>query len=322
LIWKAAFSVLGLGSLLWILNGYGFGRLVHDASSLGWWSLPLALSFLPVVFCYGLAWWLLTPALKLRHLSAVVRFSVIAVAWNNLSPFVKVLGEPIRVVLLERWLPRKPALQSVVLYNLVHVLGTLGAFFFGSLALLLFFPVSKGLRVGFLALLVLSPLILLALYFGPHYARLPRARRRAQKGPRSKFMKAGFWLRWSLSKIRIFSGRHPLRFWAAVTVEIAARFVEGLTFYFAFLAMGHAAPAFTCALLDVGRALMDNIFFFIPYQMGSREGGILLLAQHAVGLQRNDAVSAAVFYRLVEILWMGAGYIFWISDGKSLRSSR
>jgi hypothetical protein len=41
-----------------------------------------------------------------------------------------------------------------------------------------------------------------------------------------------------------------------------------------------------------------------------------------VGLGRANAVSAAVFYRLVEILWMGLGYIFWIIEGRSFRSSK
>jgi hypothetical protein len=312
LIWKALFSALGFGSFLFILSGYGFPRLAADIMSLGWWSVPLALSFLPTVFCYALAWLLITPELSLSHLWALHRLTVISVAWNNLSPFVKILGEPVRLILLGQWLDPKAAARSMVLYNIVHVLGTLFSFFLGALALLLFFPVSEGIHKAFVSLLFIAPLLAFGLYFLPHLAK----RFGGRTAKRNRIVLAGFWLRWGFSKIRMFSRRYPMRFWAAVGLEVVARFVEGATFYVAFLALHHPVSALVCGLLDVGRALMDNIFFFIPYQVGSREGGILMLAEHAVKIG-----SAAVFYRLVEILWMGIGYLLWINEERVRKSS-
>ena len=314
--WKAAFSLLGLGSFAYILNGYGFSRIAGDIISLGWWSVPLALSWAPVVFCYALAWLLITPEMGLSHLGALFRLSVISVAWNNLSPFVKVLGEPVRVIMLRKWIDPKAAARSMVLYNIVHTLGTLLAFFVGALAILIFFPVSDGIRKGFLALMVATPLLAAALFYLPHLAR-----GRGRSAKRNRLVATGFWLLWGFSKIRIFSRRYPARFWAAVLLEVAARFVEGLTFYVAFLALGEPASLFVSALLDVGRALVDNVFFFIPYQVGSREGGIVLLAEHALRVNSEMAVAAAVLYRLVEILWMGIGYLLWIAENKARRSS-
>lgn len=316
MIWKTLFSVVGLCSLTWILSTYGFAKLGTDILSLGWWTIPLALSYAPVVLCYAIAWLCITPQLKTRHLWVLFRNSAISVAWNNLSPFVKVLGEPMRVVMLESLMSRKEAAHSMVLYNIVHILGTLLAFFVGALAILLLYPVSEGFRAGFLALLVASPLLTLLLFFLPHFVKhLGRSARR------NKLVYAGFWVRWAFSKIRIFSRGEPLRFWLAVGFETMARFVEGLTFYIAFKALGQPVPALACSLLDVGRALMDNIFFFIPYQVGSREGGIVLMAEHALDISGNSAVSAAVFYRLVEIFWMGIGYLLWISTSRDRKSS-
>lgn len=316
MIWKSIFSAVGLCSLIWVLSGYGFTKIGTDILSLGWWAIPLSLSYGPVVLCYALAWLCITPQLELRHLRLLFRYSMISVAWNNLSPFVKVLGEPMRVVMLENLMSRKDAARSMVLYNIVHILGTLLAFFVGALATLILYPVSEGFRVGFIALLVASPLLTLLLFSLPRLVKhLGRSARR------NKLVYAGFWLRWSFSKIRIFSRSEPKRFWAAVGLEILARFVEGLTFYIAFQALGQPASALACSLLDVGRALMDNIFFFIPYQVGSREGGIVLMAEHALHISGNVAVSAAVLYRLVEIFWMGMGYLLWISAARERKSS-
>lgn len=316
MIWKALFSALGLGSFLFILHGYGFERVAADLAGLGWWAIPLALSFLPTVFFYSVAWLLITPEMQLAHLGALHRLTIISVAWNNLSPFVKVLGEPVRINLLGRWLDPKAAARSMVLYNIVHVFGTLLSFFLGALLLLLFFPVSPAFHAGFVGLLVAAPVLAFFLYLLPH---LVKGYGRSAK--RNKLVLAGFWVRWSFSKIRIFSRRYPLRFWAAVLAEVCARFIEGLTFYVAFLALRDPVPALVCGLLDVGRALMDNVFFFIPYQVGSREGGILLLAKHAVGIGAASAVSAALLYRLVEIFWMGIGYLLWIREARSRKLS-
>ncbi len=317
MIWKALFTLLGFASLVYIFHGYGLPRIAADIGNLGWWTIPLALSFLPTVFCYALAWLLITPELKLSHLWALHRLTLVSVAWNNLSPFVKVLGEPVRLILLGRWLDPKAAARSTVLYNIVHTLGTLCSFFLCSLLLLLFFPVSKGLHVGLVTLVVISPLLMFGLYLLPHLARPKRGR----NAKRNRIVIAGFWLRWGMSKIRIFSGRYPARFWAAVGLEVLARFVEGATFYIAFLALHHPVSLLFCGLLDVGRALIDNLFFFIPFQVGSREGGILLLTEHALRTGSEAAVSAAVLYRLVEVFWMGAGYLLWINEERLRKSS-
>ncbi len=315
-VWKSAFGLAGVCCFILVLGNYGFTQLLENILTLGWWSLPLALSWAPVVICYALAWQLITPEFKSRHFGILFRLSIISVAWNNLSPFVKVLGEPVRLMMLRRWMNPKSAAKSMVLYNIVHVMGTLLAFFFGAIALLIFFPLREDLRTGLLALTVISPLLAIALFYLPHWVR-----GRGKTAHRNKLVVAGFWLRWSFSKIRIFSNKHPARFWFSVLLEVAARFIEGLTFYVAFLALNTPVGIWESAILDVGRALLDNVFFFIPYQVGSREGGIVLLAEYAFHISPAAAVSGAVMYRLVEILWMGVGYLLWIMESKDSRSS-
>jgi len=321
LIWKVLFSLLGAGSFVFILNEYGFAKVGADLANLGWWAIPLAASFLPVAFLYGLAWFLVTPTLPLRRLPGMLKLSVISLGWNNLSPFMKVLGEPVRVLLLEDWIPRKAALESAILYNLVHILGTLLAFILGAVLILALYPVSDTIRYSFLGVMAAASLLLLLVYFLP---RLTRGRRRSRRvrGEKIRFTtKARFWLRWSFSKMRLFSRRYPARFWSAVSVEIVVRFVEGLTFYVAFKALGAPVTVLAASLLDVGRALLDNALFFIPYQVGSREAGILLLSQRVLHIGEGFVVSASVLYRLVEIFYMALGYALWTHRTSSRKVS-
>ena len=317
MIWKALFGAVGLGSLAIIFHSYGLEKLAQDVLGLGWWSIPLALSFIPVAFCYGLAWLLMLPELPLSRAFLFCRLSLVSVAWNNLSPFVKVLGEPMRVMLIEPLVSRKIAIRSVVLYNLVHTLGTIAALLLGALITLFYFPVSPDLRIGFLAVVALLGALFVALYFLPGY------RGRGRKSGRAAWLlRLRFWLRWSFSKIRVFSRLYPTRFWLAVFCETIARFVEGLTFYLAFLALREPLPFLHCSLLDIGRALMDTVFFFIPYQVGSREAGMVLFTHHVLHEGERSAVGAAVIYRLVEVLWILLGYLLWIYESRSARSSK
>lgn len=321
MIWKALFSVIGAGSFFFILNQYGFGKIAHDLSGLGWWAIPLALSFAPVAFLYGLAWFLVTPALPLRRLPAMLPLSAISLAWNNLSPFVKVLGEPMRVNLLDGWIPRKAAIESAVIYNLAHILGTLLAFVIGAVVILCVYPVDETIHYSFIGIGIAAFALLLGVYYLPQFAGHKRRRRKPGVKP-SFFAKARFYLRWSFSKMRMFSRRYPARFYAAVLVETLVRFVEGITFYVAFKSMRAPVSVLSASLLDVGRALLDNAFFFIPYQVGSREGGILLIARNVLHIEDSSVVSATVFYRLVEIFWMALGYLMWlaIQRGSSRKS--
>ncbi|MGZ3696332.1 MAG: lysylphosphatidylglycerol synthase domain-containing protein, partial [Bdellovibrionota bacterium] len=213
---------------------------------------------------------------------------------------------------------RKAAIKSVVLYNLVHLLGTLLAFLVGASIILFHFPVSAPIRIAFVSLISVFSLLFLTAYFLPSL----RGGKRKRALQKNLLWKIGFWIRWALSKIRVFSRRHPWRFWLAIFIETLARFVEGFTFYVAFRAVGDPLSPFHCALLDVGRALMDNIFFFIPYQVGSREMSLMLLCKEVLHEGIASAVTVAVLYRLVEILWMLIGYLLWVKGSRSSKASR
>lgn len=317
MIWKWLLGILGFFSLGYILHNYGFAKILSDTISLGWWSIPLALSFLPVTTFFSLAWWLVTPEAKLKDIPHFIYCTIISIAWNNLSPFVKVLGEPIKVALLSKRYSQKASLKSVVIYNLVHVFGTVTAFIVGASIILWLYPVPSGFRIGFISLIVICCAFLVFLYKLP---KLPRKSKRKAQSPWLK--KSAYWLKWTLSKIRIFNKKNAGRFWLAVASSFIARFVEGLTFYIAFIALNHPIPMMQAALLDVGRAILDNLFFFIPYQVGSREASILLLTKEVMGIGGTAAVSAALFYRLVEIIWIGIGYALWINAGISDKSRR
>ena len=319
---KIIFSLVGVCSLYFVLRSYGFSRLLSDIHSAGWWIVPVAFTFIPTLFCYSAAWQLCTESNKpirgnlFQRQLFFFRTTVISIAWNNLSPFLKILGEPIKAMLLEKHIGRRDALRSVVLYNVVHLIGTVSAFLIAAILIPLIYPVAEAMRFGCFFLVAIFCALAALLYFLP-WLPIKRVQRNRWKGLRG----ASYWLRWSLQKMRGFYRAHSLALFAAIGFEVLSRFLEGITFFTAFRAIGAPITAGTAAFLDIGRALLDNAFFFIPYQVGSREFGVGFLMKNVFQIPMAGYVTATLFYRMVEIFWMVIGYILWIKPSSSPKSS-
>ena len=78
----------------------------------------------------------------------------------------------------------------------------------------------------------------------------------------------------AIRRLHFHYKRAPWHFILSIFFDTAARFIEGLTFYLAFLFIQHEIPFVTAMMLDVGRTFIDTFFFFIPYQIGAREEGV------------------------------------------------
>ena len=59
-----------------------------------------------------------------------------------------------------------------------------------------------------------------------------------------------------------------------------------------------------------------NLFFFLPFELGAREGGLFLVFK-VLGLSPEHGVFAAVVIRLRELVWMLIGLaLLWLSGGR------
>ena len=100
---KILFSVVGLISFITIINNYGIDIIWAEIQRSGFLLFLLALTFIPTLVCYSVSWLLVTDHHRMTgHLSAIrkvglfTRFTAASIAWNNLTPFLKVGGEPLK----------------------------------------------------------------------------------------------------------------------------------------------------------------------------------------------------------------------------------
>jgi len=304
----AALALLGALGLHFLIQRIGYNELLVFLAKLGPRFGLVVLAFIPHFALTTWALWVLLPeqgrptgARGFVRLSAI---NLVAFAWNNIGPVTKSMGEVGRVLLLKRLIPGKAAVRAVVFFNLTQTLGTLLAFGLGGLAAPFFFSLSN-LLWGFCALAVgVSIVANLLVYFW--------VKRSGRKTPRSrgkKFRSFRHWLHWTAHQTKKFYRTSPLAFKQSVALCTSARFAEAAVLYAAFACLGEPLSFLEATTLEIGRGIADNLFFFMPYQIGTRELSILYVAQEIIHKGAAAALTAALAFRLGELIWIFAGLL-------------
>lgn len=315
---KLFFTLLGLAGLYLIIKDYGLRQIQVDLQHTGLNIIWIILSFIPVVYCYGLSWQLVTNYKKFHHSFIYNSFfftvyAVISIAWNNLTPFLKIGGEPVKYMLLKRHLNKYDALSSTVNYNLIHIISTLLSLIIFALLIPILFD-GKSRYVFFSIGVVISLILAVVIYLAVNLSRMRKKAPRFLKGQleKRKVRVVLFIIKRSIRRLYFHYKRRPIKVIASIFFDTLARFIEGLTFYLAFKFISHQIPFLVATMLDVGRTFIDTFFFFIPYQIGAREEGVRFFMENVFNISSAGFVTVVLLYRVVEIFWIIMGYLIWV----------
>jgi hypothetical protein len=307
-------SLFGLASIYRIGHSYGIKNILLEFSTSKYYLIVLILTFIPTLLCYSFSWLLITDHTKMKtsggkfeKIRIFFKITVISVAWNNLTPFMKVGGEPLKYLMLKKYLSPPLAFSSTINYNVVHLISTLVCFVLASFIILLFYPPVLKIKV-FLILIIL--LILMFLTFG-----IFKVNQKVDFIKRKYHFK---WLRVGMlnliilrRRLRLCLLKSPTNFFLSIGVDTFARFIEGITFYSAFKIIHKPLSFLSSTVLEIGRTFVDAIFFFIPYQVGSREKGIQVLMDDLLHVPSRGFLTVSLLYRFVEFTWVIVGYAIW-----------
>lgn len=321
-VFRFIFTAIGLASLVHIIKNYGPSLILEEIKRSGPVLVFLTLTFIPTLVCYAISWMLATDHQKMdKNLSLVKKiilfsnYTLMSIAWNNLTPFLKVGGEPLKFMMLERHLPRSEALASTINYNIIHLVATAFSFIICAFFLVLFYDLTAEVLYYALAFGGLCFLLTYGSYQFLHSRFL-----HSFKQFRFRIIKTiVINVKVGLRRIVYFYKKKPEAFVFSLLVDLVARFIEGLTFYFGFSLIKHPISFLSASIIDVGRTFVDTIFFFIPYQIGSREEGVHFLMEKLMLIDSKGFLTVVLFYRFVEIFWIVAGYFLWVSSKSSSR---
>lgn len=325
--YQNAFLMFGLVVLALMVSQLNFAEVWAGVQRAGYWFLAVVLLW-AVLYLFNTAAWRviisnIAPGDKHKvGFWWLYKITVTGFALNYATPGGLMGGEPYRIMSLSPKIGTEKASASVLLYAMTHIfshfwfwlfstalyvatqsMNTFMAVLLSAIALFCVAAVYlflKGYRHG----IVVSIMSLLQ--------RFPLIKRKAQPFFESH--------REQLENIdhdmTMLRNNNPRSFMLAVTLEFACRVVSALEIFFILLVIMPSANYIDCILILAFTSLFANMLFFMPLQLGGREGGFLMSA-HGLQLSASAGIFVALLVRLRELIWTAIGLLLIKIDKKS-----
>ena len=309
---RLVFLVLGGLGLAWLVAHAGLAQLAADAARTGWMFIPILVVYGVAYLCYAWAWQLVMqdeptrPPFGRTYLITVAAFSL-----DFVTPMLNVGGEPFRIAAAAPWVGTRRALGGVVVYKMLHILA-LAVIWLAALVLGFFMlpehgPVLALLLVGtVLVLLLMVVLMTLHRQGGIErllqiMARVPVLRRLAAKlePHRESLIVLD-------QQIVDFYHRDPGRFYRALGIECLGRLAYLFEYYLIFMSVDLGLGYVHALLIGGLSSLMMTATFFVPFEVGTKEGSHYMLFD-LLGLDPALGLYTAMVSRARDLVWIAAG---------------
>jgi uncharacterized membrane protein YbhN (UPF0104 family) len=234
-------------------------------------------------------------------------------ALNDLTPAGPLLGEPARVLAVSRLIPAEAGASSVVIENLIFVLGAVlfmlsglvlalvalaalrgfcwigGVVVTGSLACMMIVCWTVSRRVSLLGIMLGSLKRL-----GVRWAFLER------HAPSMRAIE---------HTIYDFLLKSRRTFFAVLALEIATNFTGIGEAYLVLKVTAPHTSLFAAYLVEFASRVAQAVFSFVPLGLGVQEGATATTLQ-AIGYAASQGVSLAVIRRIRTLFWAAVGLFF------------
>lgn len=257
----------------------------------------------------------------------VYKYTVTGFSLNYVTPVGLLGGEPYRIMEVSAYVGKEKATSSVILHAMMHIFSHFCFWAFSILLYLALYGAQMGWGMAVLLLLIAAFCALgiyffmkgyrngLALNVLNFFARLPFCKK--------KF--GGFIERNRAAIERVDEQIAALHaqsrrvFYLSLSLEFFARIVGCLEIMFVLFIMTDHVSFWDCILIQAFTSLFANLFFFMPMQMGAREGGFAL-ATGGLAMTKAFGVYTSLIVRLREIFWIIVG-IALMKVGNCVRKS-
>lgn len=334
--YQNAFLVFGIVVLTIMVTQLDFAEVWSGLQRAGYWFFAvIALWMFLYIFNTG-AWYVIIANTPDHTANAnnndkpqkvnfwwLYKITVSGFALNYTTPCGLMGGEPYRIMALSPKIGTERASSSVILYAMTHIFSH---FWFWLLSCLLYVATQGVDNIAMdIMLLVIVGVCLMAIWFflkGYKKGIARSAMNLLSHFPLVKKWASSFIERNSDklatvdSQIAALHNQNPKAFVTSVFLELACRVVSALEIYFILLVLSPDANYLECILILAFTSLFANMLFFMPLQLGGREGGFLMSAK-GLSMTASAGIFVALIARIRELIWTAIGLLLIKMDKKS-----
>ena len=334
--YQNAFFAFGLLVLIIMITQLDFAQVWQGLCHAGYWFVAvLVLWAFLYIFNTG-AWYLIikgvcsqktTPCSEEAQTRVpffwLYKVTVSGFALNYATPGGLMGGEPYRIMELAPRIGTERASSSVILYAMTHIFSH---FWFWLLSALLFVCTQPtSLVMGTLMAAIVAFCLLGIWFFVAGYRKglANRVMNLLSHMPLVKKWATPFVERHRQQldnidlQIAALHSQSPRRFVGAVALELGCRICSALEIFFVLLVLMPSVNYLNCVLVLAFTSLFANLLFFMPLQLGGREGGFLM-STTSLGISAGAGIFVALIVRMRELVWTGIGLLL-IKIGKKAR---
>ncbi len=311
------FLVFGVVAVVVMLLTFdiSYDELLSNLKRAGYYLPLILLLWFFVYLINNFAWYIIvrsggdTGKLTFGHL---YKLTVSGFALNYVTPVGLMGGEPYRIMELTPYVGVERATSSVILYVMMHIFSHF-CFWLSAVAIYaIFFPVKWAMGVV-LCLITLLCVILAILFvkgyrdgmavacvrLGSHIPFLRNPVKRFAEKNKDRLENID-------SQIGLLHRQRKSTFYSALLLEFTARVVACLEVWLILNILTTDVSFMSCFLIVAFSSFLANLFFFMPMQVGGREGGFAL-AVGGLSLSGAYGVYAALITRVREMVWIVIG---------------
>lgn len=313
------FFILGLFALGVMIYKIGIDNIWSDIKQTGWWFAPIIGLWLIIYLLNAISCNLIiqdgSPEAKNVGFLRLFKLVISGFAINYITPFGLMGGEPYKIIELQPALGIQKATSSVLLATMMHFVSHF-IFWMVSIPLLLFLvPVlSDTVALGMILSSATSFLLLLwayrvytrggvdrALMLGSRLPFVGKRIRAYRHQNQEKIDKMDYLI------ADLYKNRKK-DFIFSLLLELLSRFLVCVEVLLMMQAIGWPVSFGQSVLIESIQSLVGNLFFFMPMQMGSREGGMIMV-YGLLSIPLSYAVFISLCKRIREIFWTVVGVL-------------
>ena len=313
------FFLLGALALGFMIYKTGIDNIMRDIRQTGWWFVPIIGLWVVVYLINTYSFYLIlrdgSEETKKIGFLRLFKLVISGFAINYITPFGLMGGEPYKIIELQSTLGIQKATSSVLLSTMMHFVSHF-IFWMVSIPLLLFLvPVlSDTVELGMILSTATSFLLLLwayrvytrggvdrALMLGGRLPFIGKSLRTYRRNNQEKINQMDI----LIADLYLYRKKD---FVASLSLEIFSRFFLCLEVILMMMPVGRPITFGQGVLIESIQSLIGNILFFMPMQMGSREGGIVIVFG-ILSLPLSYGVFVSLCKRIREIFWTVVGIL-------------